>query len=303
MEHVVIPLECLAVAYFIRYKSVTLKQNCVSNLNLVNSSISGTSLSVLATELKRDVDYCTSCGIVLRIKENIFGYKALHLVKQMLKGQSNILGVFLNECFSSVELDKKIVLKHLIEGLSSNSSCEAISLGEKNLNQSHIYYLVLLIMSCPQLRDLDLSASRQLVMPLLSKAFSLSFLQNLKLVYCNISDETLFCLGKGISRNPFLFFLNICGNPEIMQDGFMNFVTLFINKISNLLVLITDPHIYTGVYKFGSKVIKKINAIRRNKKNLEFVVESPLCDDNVSISGASGLKYLYSLNSRSRKQS
>ena len=297
------PLECLAVAYFIRYKSVTLKQNCVIYLNLVNSSISDTSLSVLATELKRDVDYCTSCGIVLRIEENIFGYKALHLVKQMLKGQSNILGVFLNECFSSVELDKKIVLKHLIEGLSSNSSCEAISLGENNLNQSHIYYLVLLIMSCPQLRDLDLSASRQLVMPLLSKAFSLSFLQNLKLVYCNISDETLFCLGKGISRNPFLFFLNICGNPEITQDGFMNFVTLFINKISNLLVLITDPHIYTGVYKFGSELIKKINAIRRNKKTPEFVVESPLCDDPVSISGASGLKYLYSLNSRSRKQS
>ena len=301
-------LECLAVAYFIRYKSLTLKQECSIRLNVVNSSISDTSFSVLATELRRDVHYRTLCGVTLWVEGNTFGYQALQSMKELLKGQSNIHGITLENCFTSVEIDKTLVLKHLIEGLSSNSSCHTIGLGENGFNQSHIYHLILLIMSCPQLDDLAFSSCGQLVsscMPLLSKAFSLSMLSALDLDSCDICDKTLLCLGKGLCQNPFLRLLNIYDNPDITLDGFMNFVTLFINETSNLFSVFTDPLIYSSVYMFGLDVIMKINDIRRRRNTLEFVIESPTYDDPVAIEGVRRLDFLDffdSLTPRSRKQ-
>ena len=297
------PLECLAVAYFIRYKSLSLEQGCSIHLNLGDSSISDTSFSVLATELKRDVLYRTSCEVTLCVQDNPFGYQALQSTKELLKGQSNIQSIWLDGCFTSAEIDKNLVLKHLIEGLSSNSSCQSIGLGENCLNQSHIYHLILLIMSCPQLDDLAFSSDGQLVsscMPLLSKAFSLSMLGYLYLDFCDICDETLACLGKGISRNRFLLCLQIIGNPNITLDGLTNFVTLFINETSNLRSLTTDPLICLSVYMFGSEVIKEINDIRRRRDAAEFVVESPFCDYPLIVA-ANELNFLNSLTSRSRK--
>ena len=299
------PLECLAVAYFIRYKSLTLEQISSIRLNIVNSSISDTSFNVLATELRRDVHYRTSCGVTLWVEENAFGYQALQSMKELLKGQSNIHGIRLDRCFTSEEIDKMLLLKHLIEGLSFNSSCHTIGLGENGLNQSHIYHLILLIMACPQLHELCLSSYRQLVsscMPLLSKAFSLSMLSILVLDSCDLCDETLLCLGKGLSQNPFLVLLNLFMNPKITLDGFMNFVTLFINETSNLFCVYTDPYIYLSVYEFGSEVIMKINDIRRRRNTFGFVVESPVYDDPLAIEGANGLNFLDSLTARSRKE-
>ena len=301
------PLECLAVAYFIRYKSLTLKLESIIRLNLLHSSISDTTFSVLATELKRDVHYRTPCRVSLSVGGNTFGYQALQSIKELLKGQSNIHSIILYRCFTSAEVDKTLVLKHLIEGLSSYSSCQCIGLGENGLNQSHIYHLILLIMSCPQLRELDLSSCGQLVssctcMPLLSKAFSLSMLSTLNLSDCDICDETLACLGKGISRNCYLTTLSIFFNPKITLDGFINFVTLFINETSNLFYVMTDTHIYSKVYEFGSEVIMKINDIRRHRNTLGFIVESPTYDNPVAIEGVRGAIYLNSLTSRSRKQ-
>ena len=191
------PLECLAVAHFIRYKSLTLKKKTLVELIIVKSSISDMSLSVLTTELRRDVNYYTECRVLLRLEDNTFGYHALQSVKELLKGQSNMDGIMMEKCFISAEIDKKCVLKHIIEGLSANSSCDTLGLGENGLNQSHIYYLILLVNSYPQLHMLGLSSSRQLVfscMPLLSKAFSLSMLHVLNLDDCDICNNTVHCL-------------------------------------------------------------------------------------------------------------
>ena len=299
------PLECLAVAYFIRYKSLTPKLNFSIYLNVENCSISDTSFSVLATELRRDVHYRTSCRVVLWVGENTFGYQALQSMKQLLKGQSNIEGIWLEGCFASVEVDKTLVLKHLIEGLCSNSSCQCIGLGQNRLNQSHIYHLILLIMFRPQLSMLNLSSCGQLVsncMPLLSKAFSLSMLNALKLNDCDICDEILVCLGKGISQNPFLLVLYLDANPKITLNGFMNFVTLFINETSNIRSIIIDLQIHLFVCKFGSEVIKKINDIRRHRNTEEFIVQSPNCMDPDIREAVRGADYLNTLSPRSRKQ-
>ena len=297
------PLECLAVAYFTRYKSLTLKTNGLIRLSFVNSSISDTSLSVLSTELKRDVNHHTSCGILLRLEENTFGYPGLQSVKQLLKGQSNIQAIAIEKCFSSAEINKKIVLKHLIEGLSSNSSCDTIGIGGNGLNRSHIFHLVLLIMSCPQLRDLGLSSSSlalHSLTPLLSKAFSLSMLQVLCLSDCDISDETLHCIGEGICQNPYLKVMMVDRNPKLTLAGFMNFLNLFINERSNLMTIFTDPHIYVQCHV--SEVIEKVNHIRRCRNIHGFAVETPLCSDPALIQGITGVCFLQDLASRSRKQ-
>ena len=299
------PLECLAVAYFTKCKSLTLKTKGLIRLGFVKSSISDTSLSVLSTELKRDVHHRTSCGILLRLEDNTFSYQALQLVKQLLKGQSNIRGIAINKCFASPELDKNIVFKHLIEGLSSNSSCNTISLGENGLNQSHIYHLVLLIMSCPQLRDLSLSSSRlalHSLTPLLSKAFTLSMLTVLDLSDCDICDETLRCLGEGISQNPYLQTLRIDRNQKLTLAGFMKFLSLFINETSKLIGIFTDPCIHSSVYEFGPEVIKKVDDIRRRRNIHDLIIEPLFCHDPVAIQGIIDLCYLDLLMSRSRKQ-
>ena len=298
------PLECLAVAYFIRSKSLTLKTKGFIRLGFMHSSISGTSLSVLATELRRNVNHRTTCGILLRLEDNALSYQALQLVKQLLKGQSNIHGIRLQHCFTSAEIDKRIVLKHLIEGLTSNSSINHIGLGENGLNQSHFFHLVLLIMSCPQLQELDLSESRlalHSLAPLLSKAFSLSMLLVISLTNCDICDEVLFCLGEGICQNPYLQTLQIEFNPKLTLAGFMNFLNLFINEISNLMCIRTDLPIYLSVMKFGLEVIKNINDIRRRRNTHGFGVESPFCDP-LAMQCISKVFFLQCLASRSRKQ-
>ena len=298
------PLEYLAVAYFIRSKSLTLKTKGFIRLGFMHSSISDTSLSVIATELRRNVNHCTTCGILLRLEDNALSYQALQLVKQLIKGQSNIHGIRLQHCFTSAEIDKRIVLKHLIEGLTSNSSCNTIGLGENGLNQSHFFHLVLLIMSCPQLQELDLSESRlalHSLAPLLSKAFSLSMLQVISLTNCEICDEVLFCLGEGICQNPYLQTLQIEFNPKLTLAGFMNFLNLFINEISNLMCICTDPPIYSSVMEFGSEVIKNINDIRRRRNTHGFGVESPF-HDPLTTQGMSEIFFLQCLTSRSRKQ-
>ena len=301
------PLECLAVAHFIRYKSLTLKKKTLVELIIVKSSISDMSLNVLTTELRRDVNYYTECRVLLRLEDNTFGYHALQSVKELLKGQSNMDGIMMEKCFISAEIDKKCVLKHIIEGLSANSSCNTLGLGENGLNQSHIYYLVLLVNSYPRLHMLGLSSSRQLVfscMPLLSKAFSLSMLRVLNLDDCDICNNTLTCLGNGISQNHFLWILSILQNPKITFNGFINFLNLFVNETSNLITMITDGHIclYVNKCELGSKVIRKIIDIRRRRNTHDFAVESPLSCDPVAIQGVHKLCYLNSLTSRSRKQ-
>ena len=302
------PLECLAVAYIIRYKSITFKQECsMIFLNVVNSSISDTSFGVLAAELRRDVHVYNHIfsGVTLSVEANALGYEALRSMKELLKGRSNIFGILLNRCFTSAEIDKTLVLKHLIEGLSSNSSCRTFVLGHNGFNQSHIYHLILLIMACPQLFNLSLSSYGRLAsscMPLLSKAFSLSSLSTLSVGDCDICDETLVCLGKGLSRARSLYSLDILDNPKITQYGFMNFVTLFINETSVLSTVYTDPYISLFVKESGLEVIRKINDIRRHRNTLGFVVESPYYNDPVVIGCASGAEFLDSLTSRTRKQ-
>ena len=233
------PLECLAVGYFVRYKSITMPERRSLSLNLGKCSISDTGMSVLTKELRRGVNYRTPGRIILLLAENKLSISSLLSVKELLKGQSNIEGVGLQKCFLS--LDNKVYLKHIIEGLCRNSSCCHTAIGYNGLNRSHIHHLILLIRSCTQLHLINLSGCSFCgVMPLLSKAFSLSKLGGLHLNNCDIDDEMLVSLGKEISQNPHLNSIEIYNN-RFTPDGLMNFVLYFANDVSIMKAIFVDP--------------------------------------------------------------
>ena len=296
------PLECLAVGYFVRYKSMTLRERSSLSLDLGNCSISDTSVSVLTKEIRRDINYRTPGRILLLLGANKLSCKTIPSVKELLTGQSNIEGLGLQKCFDSDAIDKKIVLKHVIEALCSNSSCRHIALGYNGLNHSHVYHLVLMLRSCTQLRCLSLSSSTFCnVMPLLSTAFFLSQLVSVDLNYCNIDDEMLESLATGISKNPFLVSLDIFGNPAITPGGFLHFVSFFINETSHLCLISTDPLPSFAILK--SKVIKQVNDIRRCLNRRELIIWAPRLDTTaLMMKNAAGTRHLDTLTSLDRKQ-
>ena len=277
------PLECLALGYFLRYKSITLQNNSIISLSLEHSLISETSLIILTKELKRDINYCTPGRISLELGwRTTLGLKALCSLKELLEGQSNIDIFQIEKCFESTEIDRNNILKHIVEGLSRNSSCHCIRLGGNALSfeytQIDVYHLVLMIRSCPQLHTFDLHFfNLRNYMPLLSTAILLSNVQELLLNECNIDDNALLSLGHGISKNQRLSMLAITLNP-ITFDGFIRFLSTFINEESNLKTIFTDlPHvIFLNMWRMG--VLEQINDIRRHLQRQPLVIHSPYLD-------------------------
>ena len=293
------PVECLAIGYFVRYKSITLPERRSLSLNLGHCSVSDTSVRVLTRELKRGINYRTSGRVILLLGKNRLGYETLASVKELLKGPSNIEGLALQNCFTSKEMDKKIVLKHIIEGLNCKSTCRHIAIGCNDLNQTHVHHLVLMILSCRQLCILSLtSTSISSAMPLLSKAFLLSKLVALHLNRCDIDDEALVSLAAEISKNPFLKSLEIFGNLKITPEGFSRFMSFFVNKTSNLIMIVIDIHLHLAImFLHNLGEIKAINNIRRslNRPELKVIPRQPI--------KAAGWSFLDELHSLSRKQS
>lgn len=224
------PLECLAVAYFVRFKSISMHRGALLNIGLDLCYISETSVKVLTTELRRGINYYTPGRVMLRLADNRFNYSQLMSVKELLKGQSNIEGVGLQRCFKS--MDMKVVLKHIIEGLNSNSSCSNIAIGYGRLNKSHIHHVLLLITSCTQLRIINLNRCRfSTAFPLLSKALSLLNLFALELNECDIDDEALEILAVYLSHKQTIKLLHLFRNEQITPQGFVNFLHYLTNPL------------------------------------------------------------------------
>jgi hypothetical protein len=287
------PLECLAVGYFVRYKSINMPERQSLTLNLGNCSISDASVSALTKELKRGVDYRTPGRIVLALPENKLSNTSLLSIKELLKGQSNIEGFGVQKCFLS--LDKKIYLKHIIEGLNRNSSCRHAALGYNDLNKSHVYRLILLIQSCKQLYAINLSAcSFDGVVPLMGKAFRLSNLKCLQLTSCKIDDKMLVSLAKELSLSPYLTRIELYNNP-FTTDGLMVFILRFTHDISILEEVSVDPvpclaFLAPGLY---FEVLKWVNKFRKQHNRSKLLLTSAALSQ---LQIANSIRYLDSQN-------
>ena len=243
------PLDCLSLGYYINAKSFMPKsQSLTIAFDLNCSTIDPTGLRLLFTELKKGINYRTEVRVQLNLSDNKFNKESVLSLKELLRGQSNLEYLHLINSFDPSVVDLNFVLKSLIEGLSSDSSCELFDLSDNHFNSSHVHYFILMLRYCPQLISLTLASyDLSRVMPLFSSALLFTTgLIYLNVSCCNISDSILIQLGKKISTHRFLVQLIIYGNP-FTDDGLTNFLRLFMtNSCSQLRFLETQlPPEYT----------------------------------------------------------
>ena len=294
------PLECSAVGYFVRHKSMSMPEGTSISLLMTRCCISDTSISVLTKEIKENINTRTPCRVRLLLGVNKFSsYETLVSLKHLLKGQSNIEGISLPECFE--KMDMKIVLKHIIEGLHSNSSCREIRIGYNGINESHIYHLVLMILACPQLRLVNLSScSLSRVMPFLAKAISLSKLVAVQLSNCDMDDEMLKHLAKEIPNSPCLSVFEMYGTPRITLGGLSEFLSSLSTSKSNVEVVKVDPQLCWFFVTYYVHVLNCVNEKRKQTGRKELHVTTA---QQFEMQNAQGSNYISSRNDLSRKKS
>ena len=292
------PLECLAVGYFVRHKSMSMPEGTSISLLMTRCCISDTSISVLTRDIKRNINTRTPCRVRLLLGENEFScYETLMSLKNLLKGQSSIEGVGLPKCFE--KMDMKIVLKHIIEGLHSNSSCREIQIGYNGINESHIYHLVLMILACPQLQLVNLSScSLSSVMLFLGKAISLSKLVAVQLSNCDMDDDMLKHLAKEIPNSPYLSVFEMYGTP-ITPGGLSEFVSSLSTSKSNVEEVKVDPILCLLFNTVYVHVLNYVNDKRKQtgRKELHVTTAQPF-----EMQNAQGSNYISSRNDLSRKK-
>ena len=256
------PLDCLSLGYYINAKSFIPKlQNNIFSLE--GCSIDPTGMGLLFREMKKDINYCTEVRMYLNLSYNRFNNESILPLKELLRGQSNLDGIILTNCFDPSVVDLNFVLKSLIEGLSDNSSCGVVKLSDNHFNSSHIQYFILMLRSCPQLFLLSLSnydLSR--LMPLFSSALLFSTLHSLDVSCCNISDSELIQLGTKTSICRSLERLIIWGNP-FSDDSLTNFLKLFMANQLTFLEIQLPPLYIRQPNQSTLNVLDKINQFRK----------------------------------------
>ena len=261
------PTDCLSLGYYINMKS-RMPSSTISSmiLDLTQCFVTHTGLRVLVTEIKKGISHCTKVGVRVLLAGYMLDKQSVNFLslKELVKGQSNIKGVAL--CGCSI-IDLTYGLKCLIEGLSNNSSCNCVNITRNHFNSLQIYYLILMLRACPQIRKLDLEGydvSGPGVVPLLCKAVVLTNIKYLDMTLCNISDSHLLLLGKMINEyhNQSLCCFIARSNP-ITLSGLSNFLKFFIdNHFSQLRILVLDviPRIEQ------EQLLKEINRFRASLK-------------------------------------
>jgi hypothetical protein len=122
------PLDCLCLGYYINIKScIPVLQSHIISFDLVCCSLNHMGLSILFTELKRNISQRTTVRVQLIVTANKFNRESMLSLKELLQGQSNIEGIALCNCFEPSIININFALKCLIEGLSNNSSCGFIN--------------------------------------------------------------------------------------------------------------------------------------------------------------------------------
>ena len=255
------PLDCLSLVYYIHAKSF-MPASKTNAFNLHSCAIDNTGLRLLFTELKRGIDYCTQVRVQLILNHTKLNKDSALSLKELLRGQSNFEALGLCNCFDPSVVDLNFVFKSLIEGLSNDSSCNFIDLSHNGFDSSHIYYVILMLRSCLQIRWLefrffDLSK----VMPLFFNILPLTKLQCLDLSYCHISDVELLQLGTCICFCTSSIVQLIIRDNPFTDNGITNFLKLFLNnRFSRLTYLGIDEHQHNKHQQ--NIILKQINLFR-----------------------------------------
>lgn len=227
-------LDCVSLGCYINAKS-RLQKNHIYAFDLFRCSLDPIGIRLLFTELKKNITKRTQVDVQLTLACNKFDSESLLSLKELVKGQSNIVGIGLCSCFNPSVIDLNFALKCLIEGLSNRSSCTFIDLSSNHFRTSNIYHIILMLRTCPQISWLDLkSCDLSQAMPLFSRAVAFTTLWSLDLSNCNICSSGLNLLGKSIRVNWVLHQL-ILYNNRFDDRGLGEFLELFVDNPYSLL--------------------------------------------------------------------
>ena len=120
------PLDCLSLGYYINGKSTSMSNSPVMSFDLAGCSIDHIGMQLLFVEMKKQITHRTNVRVQLMLHDNKFSQDSVFLLKELVRGQSNVENLGLCNCFDPSIVTLSYVLKCLVEGLSDNSSCTFI---------------------------------------------------------------------------------------------------------------------------------------------------------------------------------
>ena len=252
------PLDCLSLGYYLRYRIVSQKTLV---FNLSKCSIKGIGISLLLTEMTRNIPKYIQSKVTLCLNSNQFDEESLLSLKKLLQEWEIIECLGLDHCFDADIVDRRYALKCLIEGLADNNSCKSLNLSANSFDTSHIYHIILMLLTCSQIKclilcDCDLSKS----ISLFSHTVSFTSLTHISIGNCNISDSGLQIMGEKVKNHNYLIFLGMPAN-NFTLDGLCRFLHLFKNNHYSKLVHLDIDHEFRRHDRI-KQILKEINDFR-----------------------------------------
>ena len=261
------PLECLSVGYYIRVKHLRaipeLTNPTLLSCDFAFCQIREVGIYLFLTELAKNVTDFSHTTLRLILCGNQFDKRSLLSLKNLLQKPIRIKYLLLSHFLDPAVVDPGFVLKCVIEGLANNSVCHDVALYSHHFNSSHIYHIILLLLTCSGIENLSFLFKcilNSIVMPLFSRAVALSSLRQINLSACNISDSDLDILGENLQGNCHMKTITLTDN-KFTHAGFCKFLrrlkTNYCSQITKLYV----PACFEEHYSV-KLILKEINDFR-----------------------------------------
>ena len=247
-------VDCLSIGYFIFNKCLLSKK--IVTVDLFCCYLGDTEVEILLKHIRKVPS--NKPGVDIQLNHNTVSHGAITALSDTLVQTSALRGINLSNCLHPATTDIKSALKHLIEGLSRNTSLEKLRIKGCSLGPAHAYHLALLAAVC-NTAILDLSNNNiRSAIPFISEAIKHNrAIDELELADCNICDRELILLGEALQQNDNLLIVNIVDNP-FSSSASSRLLDGLIGTNSRLRLLSID-HPLTDVQRH---TIELINYIR-----------------------------------------
>ena len=160
--------------------------------------------------------------VELDLNLNDITHRGTRHIGRALRSTSVITSIHLGGNWHPPVTNIGVGLKHLIEGLSTNTTCHFLSLSGTHLKPCHTHYIVLLITFCKGIKCLSFDYNHHLrnSIPLLASVLEHNNnLMSLHIRGCNIGYRQLLALAKHLQHNRSLKSLTIANNDYLVCDA------------------------------------------------------------------------------------
>ena len=231
-------VDCLSIGYFIHKKCVVSKHLTTVRLDLGFCCIGDTEIEILIKHIRQVPS--SGPGVDLGLGYNTMTHRAIKSISDTLIQTSALRKINLWGCLHPAVTDINCALKYLIEGVSRNTSLEALCIEACSLGPAHAYHLALLAAVC-NTKYLALSSNNiRRAIPLIAEAIKHNkAVRLLDLPACHVSDRELLVLGEALQQNDTLIELHIDNNP-FSANALTFFLKQFIGTNSRLRTVVTS---------------------------------------------------------------